>query len=78
LVEYFFDWVDRELARQGFTPSNPYIQALNYVRERRAGFEVFLTDPDVPIDTNHIERAENPGYSVGPSSAPNTSASSNH
>jgi transposase len=57
LVEYFFDWVDRELARQGFTPSNPYIQALNYVRERRQGLEVFLTDPDVPIDTNHIERA---------------------
>jgi len=57
LVEYFFDWVDRELARQGFTPSNPYIQALNYARERRAGLEVFLTDPDVPIDTNHIERA---------------------
>lgn len=57
LLEYFFDWVDRELARQGFTPSNPYIQALNYVRERRPGLEVFLTDPDVPIDTNHIERA---------------------
>ena len=57
LVEYFFAWVDGQLARQGFTPSNPYIQALNYVRERRAGLEVFLTDPDVPIDTNHIERA---------------------
>jgi transposase len=57
LVEHFFDWVDRELARQGFTPSNPYVQALNYVRERRPGLEVFLTDPDVPIDTNHIERA---------------------
>jgi transposase len=57
VVEYFFAWVDQELARQGFTPSNPYIQALNYVRERRAGLEVFLTDPDVPIDTNHIERA---------------------
>jgi transposase len=57
LVEHFFVWVDRELARQGFTPSNPYIQALNYVRERRSGLEVFLTDPDVPIDTNHIERA---------------------
>ncbi len=56
-VEQFFAWVDRELARQGFTPSNPYIQALNYVRERRLGLEVFLTDPDVPIDTNHIERA---------------------
>lgn len=57
LVEYFFAWVDEQLKRQGFTPSNPYIQALNYVRERRAGLEVFLTDPDVPIDTNHIERA---------------------
>jgi transposase len=57
LVEHFFAWVDEQLKRQGFTPSNPYIQALNYVRERRAGLEVFLTDPDVPIDTNHIERA---------------------
>ena len=57
LVELFFAWVDRQLARQGFTPTNPFIQALNYVRERRAGLEVFLTDPDVPIDTNHLERA---------------------
>jgi transposase len=23
----------------------------------RSGLEVFLTDPDVPIDTNHLERA---------------------
>jgi len=57
LVELFFEWVDRQLQRQGFTPSNPFIQALNYVRERRIGLEVFLTDPDVPIDTNHLERA---------------------
>jgi len=57
LVEMFFAWVDEQLKRQGFTPSNPFIQALNYVRERRVGLELFLTDPDVPIDTNHIERA---------------------
>ena len=56
-VEVFFDWVDRQFERQGFTPSNPFIKALNYIRERRLGLEVFLTDPDVPIDTNHIERA---------------------
>lgn len=55
LIEHFFDWVDRELARQG--SSNPYIQTLSYVRERRSELEVSLTDPDVPIDTNHIERA---------------------
>jgi transposase len=57
LVELFFEWVDRQLERQGFTPTNPFIQALNYVRERRVGLELFLTDPDVPIDTNHLERA---------------------
>ena len=57
LVEVFFEWIDRQLARQGFTPTNPFIQALNCVRERRTGREVFLTDPDVPIDTNHLERA---------------------
>ncbi len=57
VVELFFEWVDRQLERQGFTPSNPYIQALNYVRVRRVGLEIFLTDPDVPIDTNHLERA---------------------
>jgi transposase len=28
-----------------------------YARERRFGLEVYLTDPDVPIDTNHLERA---------------------
>jgi hypothetical protein len=57
LVELFFVWVDRQLERQGFTPSNPFIQALNYVRARRVGLEIFLTDADVPIDTNHLERA---------------------
>jgi len=57
LVELFFEWVDRQLERQGFTPTNPFIQALNYVRERRVGLEIFLTDPGVPIDTNHLERA---------------------
>ncbi len=57
IVELFFEWVDRQLERQGFTPTNPFIQALNYMRERRVGLELFLTDPDVPIDTNHLERA---------------------
>ena len=57
LVEIFYGWMDRQLERQGFTPTNPFIRALNYVRERRLWLEVFLTDPDVPIDTNHLERA---------------------
>lgn len=31
--------------------------ALAYALERHLGLEAFLTDPDVPIDTNHLERA---------------------
>ncbi len=37
--------------------SNPLTKALAYARAARGGLEVFLTDPDVPIDTNHLERA---------------------
>ena len=37
--------------------ANPLTKALAYARERRFGLEVYLTDPDVPIDTNHLERA---------------------
>jgi len=56
-IEIFFDWVDRQLERQGFTPTHPFIKALVYAKDRRLGLEVFVTDPDVPIDTNHLERA---------------------
>jgi transposase len=57
LVDAFFDWVSRQFERQGLLPSNPLTKALSYARERRLGLEVFLTDPDVAIDTNHLERA---------------------
>jgi len=59
-VEQFFEWVDRQFERQGLLPSNPLTKALASARERRAAMEVFLTDPDVPIDTNHLERALRP------------------
>ena len=57
LVERFFAWVARKLEDQGLLPSNPFSAALAYARERRWGLEVFLGDPEVPIDTNHLERA---------------------
>jgi hypothetical protein len=56
-VDAFFDWVERQFDRQGLLPSSPCTKALNYARERRAGLEIFLEDPDVPMDTNHLERA---------------------
>jgi transposase len=57
VVEKFFAWVNQQFEAQGFLPSNPLTKALGYARERRLGLEVFLTDPDVPTDTNHLERA---------------------
>jgi transposase len=57
IVERFFAWVNAQFESQGFLPSNPFTKALAYARERRCGLEVYLTDPDVPIDTNHLERA---------------------
>jgi transposase len=56
-VEAFFDWIARQFERQGLTPTRPFTQALEYARGRRLGLEVFLTDPEVPLDTNHLERA---------------------
>lgn len=57
IVEQFFAWVNQQFESQGLLPSNPFTKALAYARERRCGLEVYLTDADVPIDTNHLERA---------------------
>jgi transposase len=56
-VDGFFAWVKQQFERQGLLPSNPFTKALAYVRERRAGLEVYLRDADVQMDTNHLERA---------------------
>ncbi|MEO6436156.1 MAG: IS66 family transposase [Tepidisphaeraceae bacterium] len=57
IVEQFFAWINQQFEAHGLLPSNPLTKALAYARERRCGLEVYLTDPDVPIDTNHLERA---------------------
>ena len=60
IVETFFTWVKERLDAQGMLPSSPLTKALIYAHKRRGALEVFLTDPDVPIDTNHLERALRP------------------
>lgn len=57
IVERFFTWIDEQLDGRGLLPSHPMTQALRYARQRRVSPEVFLTDPDVAIDTHHLERA---------------------
>lgn len=57
LVEQFFAWCDQQSQRQDLLPSNPLTKALAYAKERVTELKVFLHDPDVPMDTNHLERA---------------------
>jgi transposase len=57
VVEQYFMWIREQIESLGLLPSNPLMNALNYSRERRWGLEVYLTDPEVPIDNNHLERA---------------------
>lgn len=60
VVDAFFGWCEDRLADQALLPSNPLTKALSYALKRRAELSVFLADPHVAIDTNHIERAIRP------------------
>jgi len=56
----FWQWCDRQCQRYDLLPSNPLSKALRYAMARTNSLRVFLSDPDVPIDTNHLERALRP------------------
>lgn len=60
VVSGFFQWCRDQLAQGGLLPSEPLTKALNYVLGRETSLTVFLEDPDVQPDTNHLERALRP------------------
>jgi hypothetical protein len=55
-VDDFFAWLERELVVSAWLPT----KAEHHALERRNGLEVFLTDPDVSMDTHPLERALRP------------------
>ena len=60
LVEAFFAWLKQTVITEILLPTNPFGQAAEYALKREAALKVFLTDPDVPLDTNHLEREIRP------------------
>ncbi len=60
VVQTFWCWCDEQCHRPDLLPGNPLSKALKYARERRVSLQVFLSDPEVPVDTNHLERALRP------------------
>jgi transposase len=60
VVEEFFQWCDKQCHRIELLPSNPLSTALAYARARQGPLSVYLAEPDLQIDTNHLERAIRP------------------
>ena len=60
LVDDLFEWLKAEVEKQILLPSDPFLKAARYALEREVGLRVFLEYPDVPIDTNHLERQIRP------------------
>ena len=57
LVDAFFGWCHKQRQRMDLVNSAPLAKALVYADNHQAQLRVYLGDPDVPIDTNHLERA---------------------
>jgi hypothetical protein len=57
VVDAFFSWCHEQRQRIDLVNSNPLSRALAYAAKREPALRVFLSDPDVPPDTNHLERA---------------------
>ena len=55
-VDAFFSWRHQQRHRVDLLPSDPFGRALGYAAQRETGLRVFLEDPEVAIDTNHLER----------------------
>jgi transposase len=60
IVRAFWAWCELQCQRGDMVPSHPLAKALAYARERQGRLQVFLANPEVPIDTNHLERALRP------------------
>jgi hypothetical protein len=56
-VTEFFQWVYQQRQRTDLLPKSPLTKALNYACERQTQLKVFLCNPALPLDTNHLERA---------------------
>ncbi len=60
VVDEFFAWCNEQCHRVELTPTHPLSKALKYALNREQELRVFLEDPDLPMDTNHLEREIRP------------------
>ena len=56
IVDAFFEDVKTALDEHILLPTSPYTRAARYALDRETALRVFLDDPAVALDTNHLER----------------------
>ncbi|NDD31372.1 MAG: hypothetical protein EB084_24235 [Proteobacteria bacterium] len=56
VVDELFAYLREQRDRALLLPSSPFTQAIDYALEREQKLRLFLDDPRLQIDTNHIER----------------------
>lgn len=64
IMERLFAFLEKELNETALLPSNPFVKAAVYAVQRKAELMACLADPEVPLDTNHLEREFRP-HAVG-------------
>ena len=57
IANAFFAWCHEQRQRMDLVNSDPLARALVYTEKHQEQLKVYLDDPEVPIDTNHLERA---------------------
>ena len=60
LVTELFNFLKKTIAEETFVPSDPFLKATNYALNREEPLKAFLENPDLPLDTNHLERELRP------------------
>lgn len=60
IVDRFFKQLKKARDSSILLPSNPFTKAAQYAQDRQKALRVFLEYPNVPLDTNHLEREIRP------------------
>lgn len=60
IVDSLFEYFKSELEKTALLPSNPFVKAVEYAMKREQALRAFLENPEVAIDTNHLERMIRP------------------
>ena len=60
VVDKFYTWLNSTFSETVLLPTNKFTKAANYALQHEKELRVFLSNPEVTLDTNHLERQTRP------------------